>query len=319
MSAHRSGIQLTADEQIEIFGTTAFSEGYTVEAGELLGRHRRVEAVPSAGFKLTKQDWIDIKAENDALFKAFAQAKRAGVGPAPRSPTGSRPGTAPLSSGTTTAATRCTAVWWRCIWQTSGSPATMTTSSPGWLSSSTTSWSPLRLASSNPRSAGFGGDGWVSTFGHGDVSSHRPRRVHAHLGAGSRRDEDRHGSPRRTSREDRSRAIAVLCSREWVTAWPLRSQPRGDAVAAAAPFNRHWRPRAWRHRTPLRARIGLHTDEAVIVDDTGYASLPINRCSRLMTAAHGGQTVVSGATEMLMRGPAARRHGTRRPRRTPAA
>jgi class 3 adenylate cyclase len=40
----------------------------------------------------------------------------------------------------------------------------------------------------------------------------------------------------------------------------------------------------------------------VIVDDTGYASLPINRCSRLMTAAHGGQTVVSGATEMLLRG-----------------
>ena len=40
----------------------------------------------------------------------------------------------------------------------------------------------------------------------------------------------------------------------------------------------------------------------MIVDDTGYANLPINRCSRLMTAAHGGQTVVSGATEMLMRG-----------------
>ena len=31
-------------------------------------------------------------------------------------------------------------------------------------------------------------------------------------------------------------------------------------------------------------------------------SLPINRCSRVMTAAHGGQIVVSGATEVLMRG-----------------
>ena len=58
----------------------------------------------------------------------------------------------------------------------------------------------------------------------------------------------------------------------------------------------------WGTARPLRARVGLHTDEAVIVDDTGYASLPINRCSRLMTAAHGGQIVVSGATEMLMRG-----------------
>ena len=37
MSAHRSGIQLTADEQIEIFGTTAFSVEYTDEAEELWG------------------------------------------------------------------------------------------------------------------------------------------------------------------------------------------------------------------------------------------------------------------------------------------
>ena len=71
---------------------------------------------------------------------------------------------------------------------------------------------------------------------------------------------------------------------------------RGGGVSAVA------RGRELAHRTPFAARIGLHTDEAVIVDDTGYASLPINRCSRLMTAAHGGQTVVSGATEMLMRG-----------------
>ena len=58
----------------------------------------------------------------------------------------------------------------------------------------------------------------------------------------------------------------------------------------------------WRTAAPLKARIGLHTAEAVIVDDTGYASLPINRCARLMTAAHGGQIVISGATEALLRG-----------------
>ncbi len=75
-----------------------------------------------------------------------------------------------------------------------------------------------------------------------------------------------------------------------------------DAVCAAAAFQQALAAEAWGTARPLRARIGLHTDEAVIVDDTGYASLPINRCSRLMTAAHGGQTVVSGATEMLMRG-----------------
>jgi predicted ATPase/class 3 adenylate cyclase len=75
-----------------------------------------------------------------------------------------------------------------------------------------------------------------------------------------------------------------------------------DAVSAAAAFQQALAEEPWGTARPLRARAGLHTDEAVIVDDTGYASLPINRCSRLMTAAHGGQTVVSGATEMLVRG-----------------
>ncbi len=75
-----------------------------------------------------------------------------------------------------------------------------------------------------------------------------------------------------------------------------------DAISAAVVFQQALAAESWRTLRPLRARVGLHTDEAVIVDDTGYASLPINRCARLMTAAHGGQTVVSGATEMLLRG-----------------
>ncbi len=75
-----------------------------------------------------------------------------------------------------------------------------------------------------------------------------------------------------------------------------------DAVCAASAIQRHSRRRGLADRAPLRARVGLHTDEAVIVDDAGYASLPINRCSRLMAAAHGGQVVISGATEVLVRG-----------------
>lgn len=75
-----------------------------------------------------------------------------------------------------------------------------------------------------------------------------------------------------------------------------------DALAAAAAFQQALSEEPWGTAHPLRVRAGLHTDGAVIVDDTGYASLPINRCARLMTAAHGGQTVVSGATEMLLRG-----------------
>lgn len=74
-----------------------------------------------------------------------------------------------------------------------------------------------------------------------------------------------------------------------------------DAVCAAAAIQRALAAEPWATPDPLRARIGLHTDEALMVDGGGYASQPINRCSRLMTAAHGGQVVISGATEALVR------------------
>jgi predicted ATPase len=73
-----------------------------------------------------------------------------------------------------------------------------------------------------------------------------------------------------------------------------------DAVAAAAAVQRALADEPWRTASPLRARIGLHTDEGVMFDG-GYANRPINRCSRLMAAAHGGQVVVSGPTEALVR------------------
>ena len=50
----------------------------------------------------------------------------------------------------------------------------------------------------------------------------------------------------------------------------------------------------------LKVRIGLHTDE-VALSDGQYASAPLRRCARLMTAAHGGQILMSDATEALVR------------------
>jgi predicted ATPase/class 3 adenylate cyclase len=50
----------------------------------------------------------------------------------------------------------------------------------------------------------------------------------------------------------------------------------------------------------LKVRMGLHTDEAVLRDGQ-YASRPLNRCTRLMGAAHGGQILVSDATQALVR------------------
>jgi MerR family transcriptional regulator, thiopeptide resistance regulator len=81
MNAHRSGIQLTAEEQIEIFGTTAFSEEYAAEAEERWGQTDAWKQSQQRVSKLGKDDWIAVKAEADELLDALARAKRAGVRP----------------------------------------------------------------------------------------------------------------------------------------------------------------------------------------------------------------------------------------------
>jgi predicted ATPase/class 3 adenylate cyclase len=73
-----------------------------------------------------------------------------------------------------------------------------------------------------------------------------------------------------------------------------------DAINAASAIQQALADEPWSTPRPPRARIGLHTDEDVVYDD-GYASLPINRCARLMAAAHGGQVLISGTTEALLR------------------
>ena len=58
MSAHRSGIQLTAEEQIEIFGTTAFSEEYAAEAEQRWGETDAWKQSQQRVSTFSKQDWI---------------------------------------------------------------------------------------------------------------------------------------------------------------------------------------------------------------------------------------------------------------------
>jgi DNA-binding transcriptional MerR regulator len=81
MDAHRDGIQLTAEEQVEIFGTTAFSEEYAAEAEERWGETDAWKQSQQRVSTFSKQDFIAIKAEGDALLEALAQAKRGGVEP----------------------------------------------------------------------------------------------------------------------------------------------------------------------------------------------------------------------------------------------
>ena len=81
MDAHRTGIQLTAEEQVEIFGTTAFSEEYAAEAQERWGDTDAWKQSQQRTSAFTKQDWLQIKADGDALLADLAAAKRGGVEP----------------------------------------------------------------------------------------------------------------------------------------------------------------------------------------------------------------------------------------------
>ena len=66
-----------------------------------------------------------------------------------------------------------------------------------------------------------------------------------------------------------------------------------DAVAAALDLQRA--PLA-----PIRLRIGVHSGEIQLRDEGNYAGPTINRTARLRDLGHGGQTLLSGATEPLV-------------------
>jgi len=51
---------------------------------------------------------------------------------------------------------------------------------------------------------------------------------------------------------------------------------------------------------PIRLRIGVHTGQVQLRDEGNYAGPTINRTARLRDLAHGGQTVLSGATEDMV-------------------
>jgi predicted ATPase/class 3 adenylate cyclase len=73
------------------------------------------------------------------------------------------------------------------------------------------------------------------------------------------------------------------------------------AVAAAVEIQRSLAEERWPADEAVRVRIGIHTGEAAVVDGT-YVGLDVHRAARIMAAGHGGQTLVSAATESLAAG-----------------
>jgi class 3 adenylate cyclase len=68
-----------------------------------------------------------------------------------------------------------------------------------------------------------------------------------------------------------------------------------DAVACALDLQRA--PLA-----PIRMRIGVHTGEVRLRGESNYIGPTINEAARLRDLAHGGQTVLSAATEEMVVG-----------------
>jgi class 3 adenylate cyclase len=72
-------------------------------------------------------------------------------------------------------------------------------------------------------------------------------------------------------------------------------------LEAALAIQRAIRARAWPDGLELRIRIGLHAGRPTLTD-TGYMGLAVHTASRICSASHGGQILMSGALREAVRG-----------------
>jgi predicted ATPase/class 3 adenylate cyclase len=73
----------------------------------------------------------------------------------------------------------------------------------------------------------------------------------------------------------------------------------GDAAACALALQREFTSEAWPPATRLATRIALHSGE-VQRRQGRYYGQALNRCARLLATCHGGQVLISQATEQLL-------------------
>jgi YVTN family beta-propeller protein len=72
-----------------------------------------------------------------------------------------------------------------------------------------------------------------------------------------------------------------------------------EAVQAAAEGQQALSGHAWPEQTAVRVRIGIHSARATPVEGR-YTGLAVHRASRICSAGHGGQVLVSQATQSLL-------------------
>jgi predicted ATPase/class 3 adenylate cyclase len=73
------------------------------------------------------------------------------------------------------------------------------------------------------------------------------------------------------------------------------------AVAAASDAQRALAAEPWPPNVAVRVRMGLHSGEGVLGGDS-YVGLDVHRAARVAAAGHGGQVLLSGATQALAAG-----------------
>ncbi len=74
-----------------------------------------------------------------------------------------------------------------------------------------------------------------------------------------------------------------------------------EALLAAIEGQRGSGRHDWPDGVPLRVRMGLHTGEPQRHED-GYIGIDVHRAARIAATAHGGQIVMSAATQALVGG-----------------
>lgn len=75
----------------------------------------------------------------------------------------------------------------------------------------------------------------------------------------------------------------------------------GRAVQAALTTQRALATEPWPTSTPLRVRMGLHVGHAIAQGEDYTTTHTLNRVARIMSAAHGGQVLLSEAVVKLIR------------------
>lgn len=75
-----------------------------------------------------------------------------------------------------------------------------------------------------------------------------------------------------------------------------------DALAAAVMAQRAFTATPWPTREAVRVRMAVHVGEVDVDEADRYVGPTMNRCGRLLGAAHGGQVVLSGTAADLLGG-----------------